>query len=184
VINTLETRQFLSGDDMRILSSVVKCIDTCNEWVGRVIQWAIVALVIVFIIESVLRKGFSAPQIWFTETSHFLFGYYIMFGSVYTYLHGGHVAIDLFSERLSHKWRHILAIGCLLLFTFVFSIAMVKGGIPIAVNSWKAMEQGHSFWRPPIAHFRTVIPVAFFLIFLQGISSLIKHVAEIKGIEL
>ena len=166
---------------MKLLNLIAKWIDTCNEWVGRIIQWAIVALVIVFIIESILRKGFSAPQIWFTETSYFIFGYYILFGSAYTFLHNGHVAIDLFSERIPRKWRHILAIACFVCFTSVFALAMVKGGIPIAINSWKAMEQGHSVWRPPLAHFRTVIPVAFILIFLQGVSSIIKHVAAIKG---
>ncbi len=104
-----------------------------------------------------------------------------MFGSAYTFLHNGHVAIDLASERIPKKWQHILAIACFIGFTSVFSLAMVKGGIPIAINSWKAMELGHSVWRPPIAHFRTVIPVAFFLIFLQGISSIIKHIAALRG---
>lgn len=169
---------------MNILSSIVKCIDTFNEWVGRIIQWAIVVLVLVFIVETILRKGFSAPQIWFTETSYFIFGYYILFGSVYTFLHNGHVAIDLFSERIPEKWRHVLAITCFVCFTCVFALAMVKGGFPIAMDSWKAMEQGHSVWRPPIAHFRTIIPVAFMLIFAQGISTIIKHVAAIKGTEL
>lgn len=169
---------------MKTLRFIVKAIDSCNEWVGRVIMWAIVALVILFIMESILRKGFSAPQIWFTETSYFIFGYYIMFGSAYTLLHGGHVAIDLFSGRLSGKWRHIHAIGCILVITMVFAVAMIKGGIPIAIDSWKAMEQGHSVWRPPLAHFRTVIPVAFILIFLQGVSSIIKHAVAIKGVKL
>lgn len=166
---------------MKVLLAISGWIDTCNEWVGRVAQWLIVALVLVFIYESVMRKGFSQPQIWFTEMSYFLFGYYILFGSAYTFLHGGHVSIDLFSERLPHKWRHLLAIGCLVVFTLVFSFAMVKGGLPIAIRSWEAAEQGHSFWRPPIAHFRSVIPAAFALIFLQGISSLIKHIAALRG---
>lgn len=172
------------GIDMKILGLIVHKIDACNEWIGKIIQWAIVPLVVVFIIETISRKVFSAPQIWFTETSFFIFGYYMLFGSVYTFLHGGHVGIDLFSERLSPKWRHTLAIVCFVLFTCVFAAAMIKGGAPIAVDSWKAMEQGHSVWRPPIAHFRTVIPVSFVFIFLHGISSIIKHVAAIKGVKL
>jgi TRAP-type mannitol/chloroaromatic compound transport system permease small subunit len=169
---------------MKTLRLIVKIIDSCNEWVGRIIQWAIFLLVGVIVIESVLRKAFAAPQIWFTETTYFIFGYYIMFGSAYTLLHGGHVSIDFLSERLSEKSRDILAIGCFILFTCVFTLAMVTGGVPIAVHSWKAMEQGHSVWRPPIAHFRSVIPVAFGLIFLQGVSWILKHTAAIKGVKL
>ena len=169
---------------MKILQFIVYKIDACNEWIGRIIQWAIIPLVAIFIIESILRKIFSAPQIWFTETSYFIFGYYMMFGSVYTFLHGGHVGIDLLSERLPMKAKHVLAIICFLIFTFVFSLGMIWGGTPIAISSWKAMEQGHSVWRPPIAHFRSVIPVSFIFIFLNGISSVIKHAAAIKGIEL
>ena len=169
---------------MEVIKSIVHTIDAINEWVGRIFQWAIVLLVAVFILESILRKVFSAPQIWFTETSYFIYGYYMMFGSVFTLLHGGHVGIDLFSERLPPAWRHGLAIACYVMFTCVFALAMIKGGIPIAVNSWQAMEQGHSVWRPPLAHFRTVIPVAFSLILLQGISMILKHAAGIRGIKL
>jgi TRAP-type mannitol/chloroaromatic compound transport system permease small subunit len=169
---------------METLRFIVRKIDLCSEWIGKIITWAIVLLVVVFIIETFLRKVFSAPQIWFTETSYFIFGYYIMFGSVYTFLHGGHVGIDLFSERLPDKWRHVLAIGCFLVFTCVFAVGMIKGGIPIAVNSWKASELGNSVWRPPLAHFRTIIPIAFFFILMQGISFIIKHAAAIKGIKL
>jgi TRAP-type mannitol/chloroaromatic compound transport system permease small subunit len=169
---------------MGIMRFLVRKIDALNEAVGSIIQWAIVLLVGVFILESILRKVFSAPQIWFTETSYFIYGYYMMFGLAYNLLHGGHVSIDLFSERLPPTWRHLLAIVCYIVFTCVFALGMVKGGIPIAVTSWKAMEQGHSVWRPPLAHFRTVIPVAFFLLFLQGVSSIMKHLAALKGIKL
>lgn len=166
---------------MKILKSISNTIDTINEWVGRISQWLIIVLVLVFIFESVMRKGFSAPQIWFTEASYFLFGYYILFGSAYTFLHGGHVSIDIFSERLPKKWGHVLSIFCLVVFTLVFSFSMVKGGLPIAIRSWQVMEQGNSFWRPPLAHFRTIIPVAFALIFLQGVSFIIKHIIALRG---
>ena len=166
---------------MKILLSISNGIDSMNEWVGRISQWLIIVLVLVFIFESVMRKGFSAPQIWFTEVSYFLFGYYILFGSVYTFLHGGHVSIDIFSERLPEKQGHILSIFCLVIFTLGFSFAMVKGGLPIAIRSWQVMEQGNSFWRPPLAHFRTIIPVAFGLIFLQGVSYIIKHIIALRG---
>jgi len=169
---------------VKILRIAVHLIDSCSEWIGRIIQWAIVLLVILFIVEAVARKAFSSPLIWFTETSYFLFGYYIMFGSIYTFLHGGHVSIDVFSEKLSEKWRHGLSIGCLVFLTSVFALAMVMGGTPIAVSAWETMEQGHSVWRPPLAHFRTVIPVTFLFIFLQGVSSIIKHAAAIKGVKL
>lgn len=169
---------------MKILRTVIDLIDTCNEWVGRIFQWAIVLLVILVMIEAVARQVFSSPLIWFTDMAYFFFGYYIMFGSVYTFLHGGHVAIDIFSDRLSEKWRHVLAIFCLVLLTSVFALAMIVAGTPMAIDSWLAGEQAHSFWRPPLAHFRTVIPLTFLLIFLQGVSSIIKHAAAIKGVKI
>ena len=54
---------------MKALLAIARLIDICNEWVGRITQWLIVALVLIFIYESVMRKGFSQPQIWFTEMS-------------------------------------------------------------------------------------------------------------------
>jgi len=169
---------------VKILRIAVHLIDTCNEWVGRIFQWAIVLLVLLIMVEAVARQVFSSPLIWFTDMSYFFFGYYIMFGSVYTFLHGGHVAIDIFSDKIPEKWQHVLAIASLVLITGVFALGMIIAGTPMAIDSWVGGEQGNSFWRPPLAHFRTVIPLAFLLILLQGISSIIKHAAALRGVEL
>ena len=40
----------VKGIDMEILRLIVHKIDACNEWIGKIIQWAIVPLLGVFII--------------------------------------------------------------------------------------------------------------------------------------
>ena len=169
---------------MKILRFVLKKLDALGEWTGKVIRWGILALVAVIVLETIARKIFNYPFIWSYETSFFIFGYYLLLGASYTLLRGGHVAIDVLYLRLSEKKQHILAIACLASFTGIFTVGMTKGGTIIAINSWKMMEQGHSVWRPNIAHFRTLIPVAFALVFLQAVSLIIRHAAALKGTKL
>lgn len=169
---------------MEVLNFIMKKLDATAEWTGKIVRWGIVALVAVIIIETIARKVFNYPFIWSYETSFFIFGYYALLGSSYTLLHEGHVGIDVLPNRLPEKWRHILAIVCFIILTGLFTVGMMLGGIPIAINSWEIMEQGHSVWRPNIAHFRTVIPVAFGLIFLQGVAWVIRHVNSLRKINL
>lgn len=167
-----------------MVHTILKKLDATAEWTGKIVRWGIVALVAVIIIETIARKVFDNPFIWSYETSFFIFGYYALLGSSYTLLHAGHVGIDVLPERLPEKWRHILAIVCFIILTGLFTVGMMIGGIPIAIKSWQIMEQGHSVWRPNIAHFRTVIPVAFGLIFLQGVAWVIRHVNSLRQVNL
>lgn len=52
------------------------------------------------------------------------------------------------------------------------------------LQSWQGMEHSQSPWAPPIYPFKTFMPIAFFLLFLQGISEAIKSYYKIKGEEI
>jgi TRAP-type mannitol/chloroaromatic compound transport system permease small subunit len=60
---------------------------------------------------------------------------------------------------------------------------LIKHSISYAADAWMIWEHSSlSYWQPPLYPIKTVMPVAFILMFLQGISEFIKQATlAIKG---
>ena len=62
---------------MRAIAAWVRLIDGLNRMIGRVVAVMILALTLLIVAEVVLRYGFTAPTVWGTELSTFLFATYV-----------------------------------------------------------------------------------------------------------
>jgi TRAP-type mannitol/chloroaromatic compound transport system permease small subunit len=58
---------------------------------------------------------------------------------------------------------------------------MVWATWPSVVNSWSILEQSPDPGGLPRYPIKALIPIAFVLLFLQGVAELIKHVAVLRG---
>ena len=93
---------------MKSVQSVLRVADETNEWVGRVGSFLFLPMIFVITFEIVMRYVFRSPTIWVHETSEYLLVVMAMVGGGYTFLHKGHVSVDIVYERLSTKGKAIL----------------------------------------------------------------------------
>jgi TRAP-type mannitol/chloroaromatic compound transport system permease small subunit len=94
----------------------------------------------------------------------------------YTLLYRGHVAIDLIYEKFSRRTRAIVNVISYVLFFFPFVGVMIWQGTVFAQTSWAMKETSWSVFAPPLYPVKTVIPVAFALLLIQGISVFISQI--------
>jgi TRAP-type mannitol/chloroaromatic compound transport system permease small subunit len=99
-------------------------------------------------------------------------------------LYGSHVSVDVFTMSLSAKKKAVLDIISYIVFFFPFVIVCMWQGYSFAARSWEMKETTWSVFAPPVYPIKTVILVSFILLFIQGISEVIKRVCIIKGVEL
>jgi len=63
-----------------------------------------------------------------------------------------------------------------LVFFGVFAVVFVLEGFEFARMAWAKMEtSGSTAWNPPLYPLKTVLPVGFVLLLVQGISECIKE---------
>jgi len=157
-----------------MLSKILAAIEFLSKWSGKVVGWAIVALIIIFVYETVARYIFSAPTKWSYELSYMLGGSLIVLGGAYVLLHRRHVRVDVFYNHFSPRTKQIIDVVFALICFFPVVIFLVYASSVQAWSSWLAQERsGVSYWNPYIYPFKAVMPVAFALLLLQGVANFI-----------
>jgi TRAP-type mannitol/chloroaromatic compound transport system permease small subunit len=163
------------------MKSVIAKIEILNDLVGRICSYSILIMMFLVVYEVFTRRVFNSPTVWTFEAITMAYGFHFMMVIPFTLLHKGIVNVDLLYNRLSPKGKALLDVITYALFFFPFVGGIFFFAIPYAVDSWKTLEVSWSVFAPPIYPFKTVIPVAFGLLLLQGIAELLKRILILKG---
>ncbi len=166
---------------MFLLLRLSGAIDRFNAWIGRISIWLILLSVIVSAVTATLRYAFDWGANWMLESQWFMFGLVFLFCAAWTLQDNGHVRIDIVSSRLSPQARLVIDIFGGLLFLLPVCLLIVYdswGYFLIAYAQNEASPNpGGLIWWP----MKLVIPIAFALLALQGISEIIKSLASLTG---
>lgn len=159
---------------MRILA----VIDAVSAWSGRTIRWLGLLLSAAVIYEVVARYAFNRPTIWAFDVAMMLTSTLCLLPAAYLLKENAHIRVDVL--LLMFPVRVQQAIECIfyLVFFFPFTLVMVWYGGRATRFAWMASEISNtSQWGEPIAWWKGVIPLAFFLLFLQGIAGFARLLA-------
>jgi TRAP-type mannitol/chloroaromatic compound transport system permease small subunit len=167
------------------LNTFLKGCDRLSEWSGRIFVWLIIPLTVVVVFEVISRRVFNAPHIWATEVTNYLYGPHFMLVAAYTLLYKSHVSIDIIYGRFSPRTRGILDIFTYLVFFFPFCIIVFYQGIIFAQTSWSIGETSESAALRIVPLVKTVIPITFGLILIQGLANFIRSIMlAVRGKEI
>jgi len=158
------------------LKTFLKGIDQVSEWTGRIFSWLIIPLTVVVAYEVIARRVFDSPHIWAPEVTDYIYGPHFMLVAAYTLLYKAHVSIDIIYLRFSPRVRGILDIFTHVVFFFPFCIIILYQGIIFAQTSWIQHETSGSAALPVVPHIKTVIPITFALLLIQGLANFIRAV--------
>jgi TRAP-type mannitol/chloroaromatic compound transport system permease small subunit len=167
---------------MRPLLRFSAFIDTLNEWIGKSVAWLGLVAVLVCTANALGRYAFNVGSNGWLELQWYLNAAVFLLVAGWTLKRNEHVRIDVLAGRLSPRtqaWIDIVG-SLFMLLPAVTIIAWYSW--PSLHNSWLQQEYSSDpggLIRWPV---RLLIPVAFTLLGLQGISELIKRVAFLRGL--
>ncbi|MBP0439942.1 TRAP transporter small permease subunit [Tianweitania sediminis] len=160
------------------MNTLVKTIDGLNTWVGRVVGWVMIFIMLLTVYDVIARGLFSAPVLWAFDVSVQLFALHFMITAAYALLHNEHVSINIFKARLGLRTQAALDILSYLIFFYPFMIMLLIYGWDFAARSWASRETSWGVVALPVYYVKTVIPVTAVLLMLQGLANIIR-LAEI-----
>lgn len=155
------------------LLTVQDIIEKVVEWTGIVACFLAVPLCLLVVFEVVLRIV-STPTIWSFEVGLMLFGAHYFLLAAYGLKYKSHAVIDIFSSHASRKTNKVLQLICYILLFFPFVIGLFYLSVPYALESWKCLETSWSMWGQPLYIVKSIMPIATFLLILQGVAEVIK----------
>ena len=161
-------------------------IDRFNEWVGRSLYWLTLAMVLIGSFNAIVRyldryTGLSLSSNTYIELQWYLFSLVFLLGAAYTLKHNAHVRVDVYYGRLSARgkaWINLLGTVLLLL---PFCVLMLWAAWPAVRESWSLLEVSPDPGGLPRYPIKTVIPIAFLLLMVQGGAILIRQIAILRG---
>jgi TRAP-type mannitol/chloroaromatic compound transport system permease small subunit len=160
---------------------VLDNIDQIDEWIGRIFCFAVVILTVVVSYEVIMRKFFAHPSTWSYDVAKQAYAVHFLMIAGWALLHKQHVAVDVFSSLLSARKKAIIDIIGYLIFFFPFSLVMIWFGVDFAGISWMELEKARDTFPIPLYPIKTVIPLAFTILFIQGLSDFIRKILILRG---
>ncbi len=165
---------------------LVRKIDWFTDATGTLVAWLNVPLVLIVSYEVFSRYLFNAPTMWSFDLTYMLYGTIFMLGSAYALHKGAHIRTDFFFETWSIRTKGVIDSVAFIVFFFPALLLMLF----VSWNEgWYSFTIGETSeqtpWRPILWPFKMVVPLAFLLLLIQGVSEVIKSVYAAKtGIEL
>jgi TRAP-type mannitol/chloroaromatic compound transport system permease small subunit len=155
---------------MNLLLRVAAFIDTVNDWIGRVVSWLTLAMVLIGSANAVFRymgrfTGFDLSSNAYLESQWYLFSLVFLLAASYTLRSDRHVRVDVLYGRLTEKRKAWLNLAGGVLFLTPFCILMIWVSWPWVANSWAVLEMSPD-------------PGGL----LQGFSEIVKSAATIRGL--
>ena len=155
--------------------AVIHTIDGTTQWTSYLFMLLVIPLIVANVVEVFMRYVMNSPTSWALDVTTMSFGALFMLGAAYALLQGAHVRTDMLWEKFSDRKKGIIDSVAYVLFflpsmAILFAISIDDFFYSLSINE----KSTSGIWQPVIWPLRAIIPLAAALLFLQGISELLK----------
>lgn len=165
---------------MIVIERILQGIDFICIWTGKLAAFLVIILIVAVVYEVTSRYAFNAPTIWSFEIQRMVGGSMFVLGFAWVLIMKAHVRVDLLYQRLSPRGQAILDAVLTLLLVFPLWIIVMPRMIEWVQISWAIHEESSdSAWRNIIYPFKTVAPIAIFLLILALVTTFIRDLGTI-----
>ena len=165
------------------MASVITKIDLFSKWVGNIVCWITIPLILGMVYEVFARKLFLAPTIWAYDMSRFLYGALFMLGAGYALSKGVHIRADFLYRNFKTKTQGLIDFWLYLIFYFPGLIVFFYMTLGFVQESIMRGERGmDTTWMPFMWPIKSCLLIGIMFLLIQGVSELLKsYWASTKG---
>jgi TRAP-type mannitol/chloroaromatic compound transport system permease small subunit len=138
--------------------------------------------VLVSTINASVRKIFDVSSNSWLELQWVLFSVVFLLCSPWTLLSNEHIRIDIVNNLLPNRVRDSIDVVGHAFFLIPLTIVMIVTSVPFFIRSFLINEQSGNAGGLPQWPSKALIMIGFTLLFVQGISELIKRIAIMRGL--
>jgi TRAP-type mannitol/chloroaromatic compound transport system permease small subunit len=155
--------------------TIIRSIDKVTEWTGYLFMLLVIPLILSNVYEVFARYVLKDPTIWALDLTTMSFGALFMLGCALALLKGAHVRTDMLWEKFSDRKKGMIDSLAFLLFflptmAVLFFISIDDFWYSVSINE----RSNSGAWAPVLWPLRAVIPLTSLMLFVQGISELMK----------
>ena len=157
------------------MQTLLLFIDKVSTWIGQFFSWLIVALTFMISWEVFSRYVLDSPHAWAFDVMSMMYGSLFMMAGAYTLSKNGHVRGDVLYGFFPPRLQAGLDLALYILFFVPGVFALAYAGYGYAADSWAINEHSNITANgPPVYPFKTIIPIAGAILFLQGLVEIVR----------
>lgn len=159
------------------MTAIARGITALNRLAFALAKWLVYAIVLLMMWEVLSRYLLNEPTSWAPELATLVFGPFFLLGGPYLLHMGGHVAVDILSERATGQVAKALKIVGFGL-AAAFGAILLWFAVPLAFQSFEYGETSYSAWNPVIWPAKAFLPLASALLLLQALAEIVLTLNE------
>ena len=167
---------------MQFLDKLVSMIDGLSDKIGHLVGWLTTLMVLIVFYDTVMRYAFNKGNVALQELEWHLFAIVFLIGAAYTLKEKAHVRVDILYVNLSEKTKAWIDFLGVFIFLIPFSVMVILSTKGFIMNSWAIREISPDPGGLPARYIlKTMIPLGFSLLIVQGLSEAAKNFMVIMG---
>jgi TRAP-type mannitol/chloroaromatic compound transport system permease small subunit len=166
---------------MEAAIALSRLIDRGTTIIGKSVSWLIMAAILISAANATSRKLFSLSSNAYLELQWYLFGAAYLLAAAYTLQRNEHIRIDIIFNLLPRAARNWIELFGIIFMLLPFTVVMVRETWPSMASSYRIGEMSANYGGLIIWPAKALILAGFALLFVQGISELIKRIAVMAG---
>ena len=152
-------------------------IDKLTDNIANGLLYILTVLIVLVFSTVFFRYVFNMSYIIIQEIIMYLHALIFMFGISYALKENSHVKIDILYNSLNKRTQRVISIAGLVSFILPTALFIIYISIDMVTQSWMILEGSSEAGGLDLVFIlKSLIPISGILIFLQGISELIKHI--------
>jgi TRAP-type mannitol/chloroaromatic compound transport system permease small subunit len=167
---------------LKALLPATRVIDAITVWIGKRVAWLILAAVVVSAVNASVRKIFDTSSNSWLELQWVLFSMVFLLCSPWTLLANEHIRIDIVNNMLPKWLRDTIDVVGHAFFLLPLTVVLMITSIPFFYRSIAINEQSGNAGGLPQWPGKSLVMIGFAMLFIQGLSELIKRIAVMRGL--
>jgi TRAP-type mannitol/chloroaromatic compound transport system permease small subunit len=167
---------------LQLLVGYIRAVSAINRWIGLILSWLALAVVLVCFAVVVQRYFFHTTQLWMQDLYVWLSG--AMFTGVagFALLRDDHVRVDIFYRPASEERKALIDLIGVVVFLMPFTWLVYAYGWNFVARSWGLREGSANIGgMPGLFILKGFILVFAFVIAIQGISMALRSILVLTG---
>jgi len=167
---------------MKYLIQYIQFTDWLNEKIGKGISWLTTILVLVVCYDVFTRYLLKESSVAVQELEWHFFAIIFFIAAAYTLNQDRHVRVDVFYQNFSERTKLYINLFGNILFLIPFSLLVIWASADFVSNSFIIMESSPDPGGLPFRFIlKSIIPIGFFLILLQGVANTFRNFLSLFG---
>lgn len=161
------------------MDKFIKVISAFDRWIAKLSGWIVFVMMLTITYDVGMRYLFRKPTTWSFEVNTYMLIAVVFLGGAWTLPAGGHVAVDIITERLKPAKKAILGVITSLMAMFYLAIFAITA-FKFTYDAWANNIKSTQYLEWPLWPMRSFLLIGAVLLFFEFSFKLIRNIQVLK----